>query len=148
MDGNIAMKVAGVYADLPANSSFADVSYIMPWDLELATNPWIRQMQNPWGNYSFRLYVRIADNANMDQVSEKIRSTVLNHVNPAEKRFRNQVFLHPMNKWHLYNDFKNGVNTGGRIQFVWLFGIIGLFVLLMAWFGISSFWKARKISKS
>jgi hypothetical protein len=24
----------------------------------------------------------------------------------------------------------------------------GLFVLLIAWFGISSFWKARKISKS
>jgi putative ABC transport system permease protein len=132
MDGNIAMKVAGVYADLPPNSSFADVSYIMPWDLELATNPWIKQMSNPWGNYSFRLYVRIADNASMDQVSEKIRSTVLDHVHPAERRYKNAVFLHPMSKWHLYNDFKNGVNTGGRIQFVWLFGIIGLFVLLLA----------------
>ncbi len=130
MDGNIAMKVAGVYSDLPSNSSFADVTYIMPWDLELATNPWIRQMQNPWGNFSFRLYVRIADNASMDQVSEEIRSTVLDHVH--EKRFKNQVFLQPMSKWHLYNDFKNGVNAGGRIQFVWLFGIIGLFVLLLA----------------
>src|SRR5580698_5330890 len=132
MDGNTAMKVAGVYADLPANSSFADVSYIMPWELEVAINPWIRQMQNPWGNYSFRLYVRIADNASMDQVSEKIKSSVLNHVHPDERRFRNEVFLHPMNRWHLYSDFKNGVNTGGRIQFVWLFGIIGLFVLLLA----------------
>jgi putative ABC transport system permease protein len=132
MDGNTAMKVAGVYADLPANSSFADVSYIMPWDLEVALNPWIRQMQNPWGNYSFRLYVRIADNAAMDQVSAKIKSTVLDHVHPDERRFKNEVLLHPMNKWHLYSDFKNGVNTGGRIQFVWLFGIIGLFVLLLA----------------
>jgi putative ABC transport system permease protein len=132
MDGNTAMKVAGVYADLPANSSFADVSYIMPWDLEVALNPWIRQMQNPWGNYSFRLYVRIADNASMDQVSARIKPTVLNHVKPDERRFRNEVFLHPMNKWHLYSDFKNGVITGGRIQFVYLFGIIGLFVLLLA----------------
>ena len=132
MDGNIAMKVAGVYADLPANSSFADVSYIMPWELEVAINPWIRQMHNPWGNYSFRLYARIADNASMDQVSAKIKSTVLDHVNPAERRFKNEVFLHPMNKWHLFSDFKNGVNTGGRIQFVWLFGIIGVFVLLLA----------------
>jgi putative ABC transport system permease protein len=132
MDGNTAVKVAGVYADLPANSSFADVTYIMPWDLEVATNPWIRQMHNPWGNYSFRLYVQIADNAGMDQVSAKIKSTVLDHVHPDERRFKNEVFLHPMSKWHLYNDFKNGVNTGGRIQFVWLFGIIGLFVLLLA----------------
>ena len=37
-----------------------------------------------------------------------------------------------MSKWHLYNEFKNGVNVGGRIQFVWLFGIIGIFVLLLA----------------
>jgi len=132
MDGNTTMKVAGVYTDLPSNSSFADVSYIMPWDLKVATNPWIRQMRNPWGNYSFRLYVRIAENAGMDQVSEKIRSTVLDHVNTDERRFKNEVFLHPMSKWHLYNDFKNGVNVGGRIQFVWLFGIIGIFVLLLA----------------
>src|SRR6185295_17871673 len=33
---------------------------------------------------------------------------------------------------HLYSDFKKGVNTGGRIEFVWLFGIIGIFVLLLA----------------
>ena len=132
MDGNTAMKVAGVYADLPTNSSFADVSYIMPWDLKVATNPWIKQMSNPWGNYSFHVYVQIADNASMDQVSAKIRSTVLDHVHPDERRFKNEVFLHPMSKWHLYNDFKNGVNVGGRIQFVWLFGIIGIFVLLLA----------------
>src|SRR5687767_1459896 len=37
-----------------------------------------------------------------------------------------------MNKWHLYSEFKNGINTGGAIQFVWLFGIIGVFVLLLA----------------
>ena len=132
MDGTTAMKVAGVYADLPTNSSFADVKYIMPWDLKLATNPWIRQMQNPWGSYIFHLYVQIADNGSMDQVSAKIRSTVLDHVHPDERRFKNEVFLHPMSKWHLYNDFKNGVNVGGRIQFVWLFGIIGIFVLLLA----------------
>ena len=37
-----------------------------------------------------------------------------------------------MSKWHLYSEFKNGVNTGGAIEYVWLFGIIGVFVLLLA----------------
>ena len=32
----------------------------------------------------------------------------------------------------VFQDFKNGINTGGRIEFVWLFGIIGFFVLLLA----------------
>ena len=41
-----------------------------------------------------------------------------------------QVF--PMAKWHLYSEFQNGVSVGGRIRFIWLFGIIGVFVLLLA----------------
>jgi putative ABC transport system permease protein len=42
------------------------------------------------------------------------------------------LFLHPLKKWHLYNDYRNWVNVGGRIQYVKLFGIIGVFVLLIA----------------
>jgi len=38
----------------------------------------------------------------------------------------------PMSRWHLYSEFKNGISVGGRIRFTWLFGIIGLFVLLLA----------------
>ena len=37
-----------------------------------------------------------------------------------------------MSNWRLYSEFKNGVNTGGAIQYVWMFGIIGIFVLLLA----------------
>ena len=46
--------------------------------------------------------------------------------------YKPEFFLHPMSKWHLYSDFKDGVNTGGLITFVWLFGIIGSIVLLLA----------------
>jgi ABC-type antimicrobial peptide transport system permease subunit len=37
-----------------------------------------------------------------------------------------------MKDWHLKADWKNGFNTGGLIQYVWLFGIIGIFVLILA----------------
>src|SRR5207342_759380 len=33
---------------------------------------------------------------------------------------------------NLYNDFKNCVNTGGNILYVWLFSVIGIFVLILA----------------
>ena len=49
-----------------------------------------------------------------------------------DDRFKPVSFLHPMSRWHLYNTFENGVNTGGYIDYVWLFGIIGVFVLLLA----------------
>ena len=133
LDGSTPMKVAGVYADLPANSSFGDVRYMMSWQLKLATNPWIQQMQNPWGSNIFLIYVRTTGNADMDQLSAKIMDLKLKNVNAGERsKSKPQLFLHPMSKWHLYSEFKNGGNTGGGIQFVWLFGIIGLFVLLLA----------------
>ncbi len=45
---------------------------------------------------------------------------------------KEELVLQPMDKWRLYSDFKNGKATSGRIQFVWLFTIIGIFVLLLA----------------
>jgi ABC-type antimicrobial peptide transport system permease subunit len=68
----------------------------------------------------------------MSKASAKIRDIKLSKVNKIELKQKNQVFLDPMKNWHLYSDFKNGVIVGGRIQYVWLFGIIGIFVLLLA----------------
>ena len=53
------------------------------------------------------------------------------HKNAATEG-KEQAVLFPMDKWRLYSDFKNGKATGGRIQFVWLFSIIGVFVLMLA----------------
>ncbi len=64
--------------------------------------------------------------------SQRIRNIKLDNVGPKDAAFKPEVFLHPMSKWHLYSEFKNGVNTGGAIDNVWLFGIIGFFVLLLA----------------
>lgn len=43
-----------------------------------------------------------------------------------------QLFLYPLSRWHLYSEFRNGVNTGGLIRYVWLLGVSGIFVLLLA----------------
>src|SRR3569623_3693741 len=37
-----------------------------------------------------------------------------------------------MDKWRLYSDYEDGKIKGGRNQYVWLSGIIGMFVLLLA----------------
>ncbi|HEY4194453.1 MAG TPA: FtsX-like permease family protein, partial [Mucilaginibacter sp.] len=54
------------------------------------------------------------------------------HMSKEDRKYNPVMFLQPMSKWHLYSEFKNGVNTGGAIQYVWLFGTIGIFVLLLA----------------
>lgn len=124
------MKVTGVYEDIPLSSDFSDVMVMIPWSDYLADQEWVRNSQDQWGNHSFQFYCQIADKADMDKVSLKIRDVEKPHA--FSKTDNPQVFLHPMSKWHLYSDFKNGKNVGGGIQFVWLFSIIGIFVLMLA----------------
>ncbi|PWT70670.1 MAG: ABC transporter permease [Bacteroidetes bacterium] len=131
-DNKNNLKVVGVYENTPANSYMADVDYILPWKLKLITNDWLNHLDNPWGMSGFKVFVELNKNSNLAQVSRKIRDVKLNKVHPDERKSQPALFLHPMDKWHLYGDFQNGVNTGGRIQYVWLFSLIGIFVLLLA----------------
>jgi len=133
IDNKQDVKVTGVYEDLPYNSSFRDMGYVLPWSLYLITNEWINKMDNPWGSNFTQTFALIADNADMEKVSAKIKDVKFNKLrDEGDRKYKPIVFLLPMSKWHLYSQFKNGVNTGGRIEFVWLFGIIGVFVLLLA----------------
>jgi len=39
--------------------------------------------------------------------------------------------MQPMADWHLYNVYKDGV-AGGLINYIWMFGVIGILVLVIA----------------
>ncbi len=132
IDNDVDVKVTGVYEDLPFNTSFKDMTFILPWSLYLSQNEWIRKMENPWGSNYTRTFAMIDEQADMEKVSAKIKDVKLNKVGDDERRYKPAMFLHPMRKWHLYSDFKNGINTGGRIDNVWLFATIGIFVLILA----------------
>jgi putative ABC transport system permease protein len=133
IDNKYDVKVTGVYEDLPYNTFFRNMNYILPWELYLTSNEWIKKMDNPWGSNFTQTFVQIADNADMETVSKKIKDVKFNQLkDEGDRKYKPEVFLHPMSKWYLYSEFQNGVNTGGRIEQIWLFGTIGVFVLLLA----------------
>lgn len=143
LDRTHDLKVTGVYKDLPDNTSFRDIKMIIPWELWLIQNPWAKQMEEPWDSNFSQTFIQLADNADMEKVSAKIRNTKLNNLSKEEAKYEWAVFLHPMRKWNLYNEFKNGINTGGNIRYVWLFGIIGVFVLILACINFMNLTTAR-----
>jgi ABC-type antimicrobial peptide transport system permease subunit len=123
IDDKLTAKVTGVYEDLPFNTTLRNVSFIAPWN---------GGSDNCWDCNSWQIFTQIADNADMAVASAKIKDIIFDNTRQNNAAFRPVVFLQPMSRWHLYSEFKNGVNVGGRVQFVWLFGIIGFFVLLLA----------------
>ncbi len=134
VDNELKVKVSGVYSDLPLNSSFSDLHFIAPWELYVSSYDWVSsaKKRQAWDENSFQLFVQIADLAIMSDVSEKVINVKYDQLNDHEKRFRPEIFLHPMTDWYLHSNWENGVKTGGLIQYVWLFGIIGVFVLILA----------------
>ncbi|MDO1451374.1 ABC transporter permease [Rhodocytophaga aerolata] len=132
LDDSIAIKVTGVYEDFPASSSFHEVSFIAPWQLYYNLNPWVKELANPWRVNAFQIYAQVNSRADIDNISLKIKDASLPHVPKKLAKSKPALFLHPMDKWYLQEQFRDGLNTGGRIEYVYLFGLIGCFVLLLA----------------
>lgn len=142
IDEEHTVHVAGIYKDLPLNSTFAGMDFIASWELFRKAG-WIATMEDPWRPNAFFLYVRLNDKATFAQASERIRDVKFRKVNEFLQKKKPALFLHPMSEWHLKAEFKDGKNTGGRIRYVWLFGFIGGFVLLMACINFMNLTTAR-----
>ena len=76
---------------------------------------------------SFQLFVQIADNTDFATVDRRIIKAKYNNLPQEDKKFNAEIILHPMRNWRLRSDWENGQNTGGLIDYVWLFGFVGGF---------------------
>jgi len=128
LDNMATVKVGGVYEDLPENSTFHDARLLLSWDKALTVMDWFKGAQGDWGIRYWRIYVQLSDQAEIGKVNVRIRDMMKAHT----KDSREVIFLHPMEKWHLYSKFENGREAGGRVGIVRLVGIIGGCVLMLA----------------
>ena len=131
LDNKDSYKVAGVFEDFPHNTSLRDSKIFLPWKKYITTEEWLKNAATQWNNHSWQAFVEVADNINMNKETQKIKDVVMVHKNEKTDG-KEQAVLFPMNEWRLYSDFKDGKAAGGRIQFIWLFSIIGVFVLMLA----------------
>lgn len=138
------VKVMGVYEDLPHNSDFRELSFIAPFDLYVATNEWVKQAEDNWGSNFVNIYVQIALHRNLNTISAKIKDIKLAHVSGEGAARKPVLFLQPMHKWHLYSDFENGLEVMSEgLKFILFYGIIGIFVLLLACINFTNLSTAR-----
>jgi len=124
------VKVAGVYKDFPENSSFNQVYFLGTWKLFRTMDQYADRASAEWDENSFQLFAQLKDGADIKKTSAKIKDIRMKMADPP--KYKPEFFLHPMSDWHLRSEFKNGVNTGRLIRQVRLFGITGIFILLLA----------------
>ncbi|MEL6305085.1 MAG: FtsX-like permease family protein, partial [Bacteroidota bacterium] len=138
-NNNKNATVTGIYKNLPPNASIFDavpyeLGFIAPWDHYVSSNEWVEIARDNglWDNNSYQIYVQIAEEATIATVNEKIKKAIYQHVPEGTKQSNPEIFVHPMKDWHLKSSFENGQSVGGAIRYVKLFGIIGIFVLMLA----------------
>ncbi|MEM6317492.1 MAG: ABC transporter permease [Bacteroidota bacterium] len=129
--GKVDLKVTGVYEDLPNNSSFHGATFFSPLPLYFALTG---GDANAWSNSNMRIYTQIKKTTDFTTTTAAIKDELANHLTDDEvKSTKPTILLQPMKNWHLYNEFENGkMVTSQRLQFVWFYSIIGLFVLFLA----------------
>ena len=128
IDNQYNVQVTAVVKDAPKNSSI-DFQFLAPFEFEMQNIENVRSSKARWNNSLVQIIVEVKEGVSIDALSKKI-GPMSAKKNTGMKVLK--LFLYPMERWHLYGDFKNWVETGGRIEYIRLFGIIGIFVLLIA----------------
>ncbi len=120
------LMVTGIVPKPTANSSI-QFDYVIPFKFGLDKQPWNRE----WGNFNNRMFVKLRKGVDTNDFKEKIEDVVKTHREEGEGD-DTHAFIYPIEDLHLYGKFENGVNTGGRIEYIKIFGAVSIFVLLLA----------------
>jgi putative ABC transport system permease protein len=123
------LKVSAVIADPPANCSFSNIQFLLPFRYFERTATWLNYARDNWTNNSFNIHVQLQHGASRDGVDHVIKGLIKEKSNNTANA---ELFLHPMSRWRLYNNFENGKESGGAIDYVVMFSCIAVFILAMA----------------
>jgi putative ABC transport system permease protein len=147
-DNRDNLVVTGVYEDFPSNSVFSEVHMLVPMDYYFTTSEQARKQMTSWEDIPFQCFVLLNPKASLQALAPKIKNLLFQKGSGDMKSIKPEGFLFPMEKWHLYAEFKDGKNVGGKIEFVWMFGMVGAFVLLLACINFMNLSTARSEKRS
>lgn len=139
IDNRDDMLVTGVLADLPEASSLR-FDFLMSYERWLKTNPWAKE----WGNNGPRCYVLLAPNASVDRVNAKIKD----YVKTKNKDSNVELFLQNYGESYLYANWEAGKQNGGRIEYVRIFSIVAVFILIIACINFMNLATARSVKRA
>lgn len=132
-DNQKELMVSGVFEDFPANSAFANITALVPLDYMFSASEEQGHLRDNWEAFSFNAYALMKPGVRASDMDERIRGLLYKKSSNDGKALKPEGFMFPMEKWHLYVDFNDGSATPpSRIRFVWMFGTIGAFVLVLA----------------
>ncbi|MBO6576271.1 MAG: ABC transporter permease [Rhodothermales bacterium] len=139
LEDRMDVVVTMVYADPKPQATYRP-DFVLSMEEFTRRNDWV----DSWGNNGLRMLVTLTPNAGTQAVSDKIADLITQN-NGDE----NQVlFLQPLKDVYLRNNYEGGVLVGGRIDYLRIFAMVGVFVLLIAAINFTNLATARATQRA
>ncbi|RLJ80135.1 ABC transporter permease [Pedobacter alluvionis] len=124
-ENQVDLKVTGVIKDLPTNITYGFES-LTTFTLYENLNQWPKKPN--WGSHDYYTLIKLNENTDIEAFNIKLKGFVGKHFAAAKE----DVFIYPLIKLHLYGTFLNGKSIGGNIRQVQLFVGLAIGILLIA----------------
>jgi ABC-type antimicrobial peptide transport system permease subunit len=139
IDNKENVIVTGVLEEIPKSSSLK-FDFLLNYGLWFKRNDWAKE----WGNNGPRCYVLLAANTSVDKVNAKIK----NYIKSKDKKSNVELFLQNYGESYLYSNWDNGKQNGGRIEYVRIFSVVAIIILLIACINFMNLATARSLRRA
>ncbi|MCB0490710.1 MAG: ABC transporter permease, partial [Cyclobacteriaceae bacterium] len=134
-----SLAVSGVFENLPSNAS-EQFDFVISFERFKDDNEWVTE----WGNNGPSTYLVLREGADASAFSKKIAD----YLKGKDEDSNITLFLQQFSQRYLHGRFENGVQAGGRIEYVRLFSIIAVFILVIACINFMNLSTARASRKA
>ncbi|MEP6594459.1 MAG: ABC transporter permease [Ginsengibacter sp.] len=141
---NKDLKITAVFDNLPQNST-PQFDYILNWQSFLERNSWAKD----WTNNGPATYIVLREGTNAKTFEKKIARFLDNYNKEQTAHSYIRLGMQRYGDIYLYSNFdKQGKISGGRIQYVQLFSLVAVFILLIACINFMNITTARSVKRA
>jgi ABC-type antimicrobial peptide transport system permease subunit len=140
------LTVTGVLADIPENSHL-QFDFVIPMTFLARTERDLKE--NIWDNFNFYTYVQLDQKTASSRDNLLILAGKFKDIYKAnEPKLRVQFTLQPLDKIHLHSNFIADLPGHGNIQYVYIFSVVGIFILAVACINFMNLATARSARRA
>ena len=138
------LKITAVFADV-AKNSMARFDYMLNWQSFLEDHEWAKD----WTNNGPATYIMLRKGTDAQAFQNKITRFLDNYNKEQTSHSYIRLGIQRFGDIYLHSNFdKRGELSGGRIQYVQLFSIVAIFILLIACINFMNLTTARSVKRA